>query len=77
MKFIVRQKSLLNKFFKTYNLFRIKLEQAYGEVSPMMERIIKKNKYEEMSSKRKDLPGPLAVPEFIKCLPYFRGKINV
>jgi len=28
----------------------------------MMERIIKKNKYEEMSSKRKDLPGPLAVP---------------
>jgi hypothetical protein len=29
VKFIVRQKSLLNKFFKTYNLYRIKLEQSY------------------------------------------------
>ena len=42
-----------------------------------MERIIKKNKYDELSTKRKDLPGPLAVPEFIKCLPYFRGKMTV
>lgn len=42
----------------------------------MMERIVKKNKYEDMA-KRKDLPGPLAVPEFIRCLPYFRGKMTV
>jgi hypothetical protein len=38
---------------------------------------MKKNKYDEMSNKRKDLPGPLAVPESIRCLPYFRGRMSV
>jgi hypothetical protein len=41
-----------------------------------MDRIIKKNKYDEIG-KKKDLQGALAVPLSIKCLPYFKGKVTV
>ena len=45
LKIIVRQKALACKIFRLYNMFRIKLEQSYGMVSPITEKIMKKNKY--------------------------------
>jgi hypothetical protein len=74
VKIIVRQKALANKVFRLYNMFRIKLEQEYGCLSPLMEKIINKNKFLE---RKKELSGPLAVPKFLKCLPYFRGHVAV
>lgn len=37
---------------------------------------MRKNRYDDQG-KKKDLLGALAVPEFLKCLPYFKGKMNV
>lgn len=55
-------------------MFRIKLQQEYGFISQLMEKIINKNKFLE---RKKELSGPLAVPKFLKCLPYFRGHVAV
>lgn len=41
-------------------------------VSPIMERIIKKNEH-----KKNEMSGPLAVPKFLKCLPYFVGPVSI
>lgn len=39
----LRQKALACNIFKKYNRYRIKLEESYGLVSPIMEKIIQKN----------------------------------
>lgn len=77
MKIIVRQKALANKVFKLYNLFRIKLEQEFTCISSLTEKIINKNKFADSNNKKKELLGPLAVPSFLKCIPYFRGTVAV
>lgn len=43
IKITLRQKALVCGIFRKYNRYRIKLEEMYGLVSPIMERIIKKN----------------------------------
>lgn len=43
IRLTLRQKSLQCNLFRKYNYYRIKLEESYRCVSPMMERIIKKN----------------------------------
>jgi hypothetical protein len=77
VKIIVRQKALANKVFKLYNIFRIKLEQELGIISALTEKIINKNKFLDSSNKKKDLSGPLAVPKFLNCQPFFRGHVAV
>lgn len=47
MKIYVRQKALACKVFRLYNQFRIKLEQNNKVVSPLTEKIIKKNNYDK------------------------------
>lgn len=45
-------------------------------ISPLTEKIMKKNHYDE-KAKKKELSGPLCVPKFIKCVPYFYGKLFI
>lgn len=74
VKIIVRQKSLVNRLFRLYNMFRIKIEQIYDMNSPITDKIVAKNKFYQ---KKKELSGPLAVPKSLKCLPYFKGTVTV
>lgn len=72
IKITLRQKSLMCGIFRKYNRYRIKLEEMFGLVSPIMERIIRKNE-----KKKSEMSGPLAVPKFLKCIPYFIGAVSV
>ena len=77
VKIIVRQKSLLNKIFRMYNYYRIKLEQEFDLMSSVTAKIINKNNILDKSNRKKEFSGPLAVPKILKCLPYFKGFVSV
>ncbi len=46
-------------------------------MSTLTEKIVNKNKFADFNNKKKELLGPLAVPAFLKCIPYFRGTVAV
>ena len=65
----MRQKSLLNKIFRMYNYYRIKLEQEFDLMSSVTAKIINKNNILDKSNRKKEFSGPLAVPKYSSASP--------